>query len=66
MKKPIKIWQRTDDGKTTTVSVWDDKKVRTGYYEPDFWSTLNRSTVPNLTDEEWAAAPGPDWKEVAQ
>lgn len=62
--RPLKIWQRTDDDKTTTVSIWPDRKVRTGYFAKDMWDTLHRATVPNLTDEEWTASPGPDWKEL--
>lgn len=63
--KPLKIWQRTDDDKTTTVSVWIDRKIRTGYYANDIWDTLMRTTVPHLTDDEWTASPGSDWKDIS-
>ena len=65
MSRPIKIWQRTDDDKTTTITVWPDKKVRTGFHAVDIWDTLPREGL-SLTDEEWAASPGPEWKELAQ
>jgi len=63
--RPLKIWQTTVNGQSVTVSVWPDKKVRTGYYEKDFWSTLQREGL-SLTDEEWTASPGPDWKDITQ
>lgn len=61
----LKIWRNETDGKNQTVSVWKDRKVRTGYYVKDYWQTLMRSTVPHLTDEEWLAKPvGEGWKDI--
>lgn len=52
-----------EDGRE--ILVYSDHKVR---YIPgrsdDAWRTLQRATVPNLTDEQWIAAPSSEWKAV--
>ena len=45
------------------IEIYADRKIRFGYFEKDYWQQLFRNTVPNLTDAEWYAAPGPEWKE---
>jgi hypothetical protein len=64
MSRPLKIWQRkNENGKTITISVWPDRKIRTGYFEKDFWSTLYRQ---NQTDAEWTAIPweNDNWQDI--
>jgi hypothetical protein len=46
----------------------DPNTRRETTWEPftDQWPTLQRATVPNLTDEEWTASPGPDWQDITE
>ena len=68
--KPIVIHRHRDGRKT--IEVYADRKIRRGYTfaegftggyraDRDGWPVLWRAGV-SLTDEEWKAAPGPDWK----
>jgi hypothetical protein len=72
--KPIKVWQHADG---RMIEVYPDHKVRYSGKPharsvmragdtSDEWPVLYRREVPNLTDDEWTAAPSErGWTEVA-
>ena len=54
-RRPSLLWVH-DDGRE--IAVWEDLKVRNFPKRPyDEWPVLYRRDVPNLTDEQWYAAP---------
>ena len=56
------IW-RHPDGRS--IEMYAEHKLRIGFPHPltrlDRWAILYRREVPNLTDDEWIATPGPEW-----
>jgi hypothetical protein len=55
--RPVVVWYRG----SRAITIYETYKIRSGYFTNDRWPVLHRCTVPTLTDEEWYAAPGPEW-----
>lgn len=51
---PVIIWEHPSGRR---VTIYPDRKVRSGYTMPDEWPVLYRSSVPSLSDPEWYAMP---------
>lgn len=56
----------TDENDITRgIAIYPDSKTRYAINNdgeiPDAWATLYRRDVPNLSDDEWFASPGPEW-----
>lgn len=63
IKKPSQE-RRSNDG-PCRIDVLPDRKIRTLWFG-DEWPILYRREVPNLTDAEWYASPGPEWTELVE
>ncbi len=64
MSLPIKTY--VNKLRTQQIDIYADHKNRFGFFEKDEWPTLQRATVPHLTDAEWYSAPISDegWEEA--
>lgn len=61
---PMKTKAYIQNGTGHRIVITETAKERFGYRENDQWRVLRRDTVPNLSDAEWFASPGQDWREI--
>lgn len=55
----VVIWEHPNG---QVITIYPDRKVRSGFHWPDEWPVLYRTEVSGLSAEEWYAKPGDDWK----